>query len=116
MLVSRARTARADERATDTRSRIMDAPLPLAALTGLRKLSMDEVARYAKVGRATLYKYFPGRDALIAAFVQQELARFSPMSGTLSSATTIPTSGSFTALRMPTATCAITRHCPRSCG
>ncbi|BBZ14419.1 hypothetical protein BST20_15810 [Mycobacterium branderi] len=54
----------------------MDALLPLAALTGLRKLSMDEVARYAKVGRATLYKYFPGRDALIAAFVQQELARF----------------------------------------
>ncbi|MCV7232395.1 TetR/AcrR family transcriptional regulator [Mycobacterium branderi] len=74
--MSRARTARADERATDTRSRIMDALLPLAALTGLRKLSMDEVARYAKVGRATLYKYFPGRDALIAAFVQQELARF----------------------------------------
>lgn len=54
----------------------MDALLPLAALTGLRKLSMDDVARHAKVGRATLYKYFPGRDALIAAAVRNELDRF----------------------------------------
>lgn len=54
----------------------MDAVLGLAAITGLRKLSMDEVARYAKVGRATLYKYFPGRDKLITAVVQHELTRF----------------------------------------
>lgn len=54
----------------------MNAVLGLAAVTGLRKLSMDEVARHAKVGRATLYKYFPGRDVLITAAVQHELARF----------------------------------------
>ena len=37
---------------------------------------MDEVARRARVGRATLYKHFPGRDALIGAVVQTELAKF----------------------------------------
>jgi len=37
---------------------------------------MDEVARRAHVGRATLYKHFPGRDALIGAVVQTELAKF----------------------------------------
>ena len=37
---------------------------------------MDEVARRARVGRATLYKHFPGRDALIGAVVRTELAKF----------------------------------------
>jgi len=37
---------------------------------------MDEVARRARVGRATLYKTLPGRDALIGAVVQSELAKF----------------------------------------
>ena len=37
---------------------------------------MDEVARRVDVGRATLYKHFPGRDALIGAVVQTELAKF----------------------------------------
>jgi AcrR family transcriptional regulator len=58
------------------RARIFDAVSSWAASTGLRKLSMDEVAHRARVGRATLYKYFPGRDALIEAFVHHELATF----------------------------------------
>src|SRR6185436_18497751 len=37
---------------------------------------MDEVARRARVGRTTLYKHFPGRDALIGAVVRTELAKF----------------------------------------
>ena len=37
---------------------------------------MDEVARRARVGRPSLYKHFPGRDALIGAVVQTELAKF----------------------------------------
>ncbi|WP_158240387.1 TetR/AcrR family transcriptional regulator [Mycobacterium hubeiense] len=60
----------------DTRERILDAALQLAAITGLRKFSMEEIARQAKIGRATLYLYFKGRDALISALVQTELARY----------------------------------------
>lgn len=65
---------RADD-VENSRSRIIDSVLGLAELTGLRKLSMDEVARRARVGRATLYTYFPGRDALLAAAVTEELNR-----------------------------------------
>lgn len=71
--MSRPRTDRAES--PDARSRIIDAVRELAELTGLRKLSMDEVARRAKVGRATLYTYFPGRDALLAAAVADELGQ-----------------------------------------
>lgn len=60
----------------DTRERILDGALRLAAITGLRKFSMEEIARQAKIGRATLYLYFKGRDALISALVQSELARY----------------------------------------
>ncbi len=59
-----------------TRERILDGALQLAAITGLRKFSMEEIARQAKIGRATLYLYFKGRDALISALVQSELARY----------------------------------------
>ncbi|MDV3123889.1 TetR/AcrR family transcriptional regulator [Mycobacterium sp. 21AC1] len=62
--------------AGDTRARILDGALQLAAITGLRKFSMEEIARQAKIGRATLYLYFKGRDALISAVVQSELARY----------------------------------------
>lgn len=56
---------------------------------------MDEVARRAHVGRATLYKHFPGRDALIGAVVQTELAKSSPRSNPLSSDTSTRTSVSW---------------------
>ncbi|MEW5811057.1 MAG: TetR/AcrR family transcriptional regulator [Actinomycetota bacterium] len=59
----------------DARARIIDAVLELAAITGLRKLSMDEVARRAGLGRATVYTYFPGRDALLSAAITEELSR-----------------------------------------
>lgn len=60
----------------DTRDRILDATLALAGITGLHKFSMEEIARQAKVGRATLYLHFKGRDALINAVVQSELSRY----------------------------------------
>lgn len=60
----------------DTRRRILDAALDLASTTGLRKYSMEQIARTAKIGRATLYLYFNGREALIAALVEAELARY----------------------------------------
>lgn len=59
----------------DGRSRVLAAVLELAELTGLRKLSMDEVARRARVSRATLYTYFAGREALLAAVAAAELSR-----------------------------------------
>jgi AcrR family transcriptional regulator len=56
------------------RSRILDTALELVGRHGLAELSMDELAAAAGVSRATLYRLFPGKEALFAAVVQ----RFSP--------------------------------------
>jgi AcrR family transcriptional regulator len=40
---------------------------------GLRKTTMDDIARAMGRERSSLYYYFPGRDELIRAFIQNEL-------------------------------------------
>jgi AcrR family transcriptional regulator len=64
----------ADVVAADDRA--VDAALRCIARWGLAKTTVDDVAREAGVGRATLYRLFPGgRDALLAAVVAREVAR-----------------------------------------
>ncbi len=55
--------------------RILDAALVLAAASGLRHLTMDDVARRAGVGRMTVYRRFSGRAALVDALAVRECRR-----------------------------------------
>jgi AcrR family transcriptional regulator len=56
--------------------RVIEAALRCIARWGLAKTTVDDVAREAGVGRATLYRLFPGgRDALLAAVVRREVGR-----------------------------------------
>ena len=55
--------------------RILDATLAVAAASGLRHVTMDEVARRAQVGRMTVYRRFGGRTALIDALAVRECRR-----------------------------------------
>lgn len=55
--------------------RILDAALALAAASGLRHLTMDDVARRAGVGRMTVYRRFSGRAALVDALAVRECRR-----------------------------------------
>lgn len=55
--------------------RIVDAALTLVARYGLAKLTLDDVAREAGCSRATLYRYYPGKQVLLAAVVASETAR-----------------------------------------
>jgi AcrR family transcriptional regulator len=55
--------------------RILDAALALAAASGLRHLTMDDVARRAGVGRMTVYRRFGGRGALVDALAVRECRR-----------------------------------------
>lgn len=55
--------------------RILDAALELAAASGLRHLTMEDVARAAGVGRATVYRRFGDRDALVDALSTREARR-----------------------------------------
>jgi AcrR family transcriptional regulator len=52
--------------------RILDAALQLAAASGLKNLTMDDVARRAGVGRMTVYRRFGSRTALIDALAVRE--------------------------------------------
>lgn len=57
-------------------ARILDAALALAAESGLRNLTMDDVARRAGVGRMTVYRRFGERRRLIQALTQREAMAF----------------------------------------
>lgn len=58
----------------ETPDRILDAAVEVAALHGLRRLSVAEVAKRAGISRPTLYKHFDSKDALVAAAVQRAAA------------------------------------------
>jgi AcrR family transcriptional regulator len=55
------------------RDAALDAVAALVARCGLRGVTMSQVAEDAGIGRATLYKYFPDVDALIAAWHERQV-------------------------------------------
>jgi AcrR family transcriptional regulator len=59
---------------TDVSDRILSAAVEAAAVHGVNRLSVADVAKRAGMSRPTLYKHFPSKDALVAATVQREAA------------------------------------------
>jgi TetR/AcrR family transcriptional regulator, repressor for uid operon len=59
----------------DITAKVVDGALRAVARFGLTKLTVDDVAREAGISRATLYRYFPGRGAVLTAVVQSETER-----------------------------------------
>ncbi len=55
--------------------RVLDAALACIGRVGLAKTTLDDVAREAGCARATVYRYFPGKQPLLAAVVEREAAR-----------------------------------------
>jgi AcrR family transcriptional regulator len=56
-------------------ARILDAALQLAAASGVRHLTMDDVARRAGVGRMTVYRRFGDKARLVEALAVRESRR-----------------------------------------
>jgi TetR/AcrR family transcriptional regulator, repressor for uid operon len=56
--------------------RILDAAYARMLEQGLRRLTMDDVARRAGLARVTLYRRFPRKRDLIEAVITRELHRF----------------------------------------
>jgi len=56
--------------------RILDAATEEVQTFGLRRFTVDDVARRAGVSRVTVYRYFPRRERLLEAVVLRELRRF----------------------------------------
>ena len=53
-----------------TRDRVLAAAVEMVGAQGLSTLSMDELADRAGVSRATLYRVFPGKSALLAGLIE----------------------------------------------
>ena len=60
-----------------TEERILTAALALIGRRGVRRLGMQEIAEAAGVSRGTLYRYFPGKDQVLAAAADYDEQRFS---------------------------------------
>lgn len=74
-LLERALDPRAATAADALSERILDGALALAAGSGFRHLTMDDVARRARVGRMTVYRRFGSRSALVDALTVREARR-----------------------------------------
>lgn len=55
---------------------ILDAARTVFEQYGARRANVDDVAQAAGVSRATLYRTYPGKDALLAAVIDRETAAF----------------------------------------
>ena len=54
---------------------VLDAAVTCIARVGSQKTTLDDVARTAGCSRATVYRFFPGKQQLIGALVAREAAR-----------------------------------------
>jgi AcrR family transcriptional regulator len=62
----------ATERSELGAERILDAAAQLFAHQGIRRPGMEDIARAAGCSRATVYRYFENKPALLRAFVHRE--------------------------------------------
>jgi AcrR family transcriptional regulator len=74
-------------RAADSRTKVLDAALRCVARFGVGKTKVDDIAREARLSRATLYRLFPGgRDEVVKSMADREIRRFfSQLAGRLRS-------------------------------
>jgi AcrR family transcriptional regulator len=64
-------------RAADSRARCLEAAGRCVARFGVAKTKVDDIAREARLSRATLYRVFPGgRDEIIRSMVEREVGDF----------------------------------------
>ena len=62
--------------AATTRERLLWATSAVLARSGMRKLSLSDVAAAADVSRPTLYRWFPSKEALLEAFGVYEQEKY----------------------------------------
>ena len=68
-----ARRGRPPTKAAESHSVIMDAVYRLLLKKSVRDLTMEEIAKEAKVGKPTLYKWWPTKAALVLALYHERI-------------------------------------------
>jgi AcrR family transcriptional regulator len=64
-----------DPQSDDVEGRILEAAMVCLGRHGVAKTTLDDIAREASCSRATVYRYFPNRAAVVDAAVQAEIDR-----------------------------------------
>ena len=64
-----------EEHRRAVRDAALDTTAALVAERGLASVTMSQIAAATGIGRATLYKYFPDVEAILAAWHQRQVAR-----------------------------------------
>jgi AcrR family transcriptional regulator len=60
----------------DRREDLLAAAARRFVAVGIRKTTMEDIAREARAGKATLYRHFANKDAVIDALLEREAGRF----------------------------------------
>lgn len=63
-----------DAHRREVREAVLDITAALAAAHGARSVTMAQIAGETGIGRATLYKYFPGVEAILVAWHERQIA------------------------------------------
>jgi AcrR family transcriptional regulator len=63
-----------EEHRRSVREATLEATAALVARRGLRAVTMSEIAEKTGIGRATLYKYFPDVESILAAWHQRRIS------------------------------------------
>ncbi len=71
-----------------TQNAILEATKQLITITGIKKMSMIEIADSSEVSRATLYNHYRDKESVIRALCESELARLVEIAQAAPDATT----------------------------
>lgn len=69
-------TTESVEEGDETATRILDAAFDQFCRTGMRRSTMEDVARRAGISRITVYRRFASKDALVEQVVRREFRRY----------------------------------------
>ena len=67
--------SRRDRKKLATRLTIIEAAMSLFKQQGFYETSMEQIAEHSDISKATLYKYFEVKEAIIAAYWQEEIKK-----------------------------------------
>ncbi|MWK38501.1 TetR family transcriptional regulator [Actinomadura sp. J1-007] len=97
-----------------TAERVLDMALRQAEDFGMRRFTIDDLARRVGLSRVTIYRHFPKKDLLINALLTRELHRFLSKAETVVEAQPTPWPSSPRAWCSAWSTCASTA-CSTGC-
>jgi len=67
----------------EVRRRIMEEGRALFARHGVRKTTMDDIAKAASIGKGTVYLFFPSKDDLVFELIREEYKAYGMLIGRL---------------------------------